>query len=73
MGENQNNQMNEENLPKAESMKKKTKTWKIILAVWLVVMVIGGLGDALGDIGAVLGIIIGAVVLAVFMKNRAKN
>lgn len=72
MSENKKNQINEENLPQAESMQKKNKTWRILVAVLVVVMIIGGLGDALGDIGAVLGIIISVVILKIFFKNRAK-
>lgn len=75
MNENLNNQMNEENLPQAESVKKKNKVLhilSIVLAVVVVVTVIGGLGDALGDIGALLGIVIGVIVLAIYRKRGLK-
>lgn len=77
MAEDMKNQMDEENLPQAESMQKKNKTLRILLVVFAVVMIIGAFGDAfgdaLGDIGALLGIIISVIVLTIFGKNRAKN
>ena len=73
MQENQKSQMNEENLPQAESMQKRNKTLRILLLVFVVVMIIGAFGDALGDIGALLGIIISVIVLTIYGKYRAKK
>ena len=68
----ENNQVNEENLPKAGSLKQKNKNLMLLMVVIICFLLGKILGGPIGDIASLAGIVCSVILIVIMVKNRAK-
>jgi uncharacterized membrane protein YoaK (UPF0700 family) len=72
MAENKNNQLKEENLPEAGSLKQKNKNLMLLMVVIICFLLGKILGGPIGDIASLASIVCSVILIVIMVKNRAK-